>query len=210
MRADRATAIEMSRDVSLLVSTIAPYLAAMLPSIDGNDAGKHTSFAEQYIVHQERLRGYVSSLVTNWSDAEEVFQRTSLCLWRKWEAFDPARGFLPWAFGVARIEAKRYLAEKGRQQQMLSDAAMEALDKAIIQNSDAIDERLSALEHCVNKLQVANRALLRALYQKNASVEEAAATFGLTANAVYKRVRKIRELLHRCIDRQLSPAGDQP
>ncbi|UUO08738.1 sigma-70 family RNA polymerase sigma factor [Blastopirellula sp. J2-11] len=181
----------------------------MHPSIDGNDAGKHTSFAEQYIVHQERLRGYVSSLVTNWSDAEEVFQRTSLCLWRKWDSFDASRGFLPWAFGVARIEAKSFLSEKGRRQQMLSDAAMEALEGAIIQNSDVIDDRLSALEHCVNKLQVANRALLRALYQKNASIEQAASSFGLTPNAVYKRVRKIRELLHRCIDRQLSPAGDQ-
>lgn len=203
------TATEESRYGSHLLFEIAPFLPPMHPSIDSNDAGKHTSFAEQYIVHQERLRGYVSSLVTNWSDADEVFQRTSLCLWRKWESFDPARGFLPWAFGIARIEAKRYLSEKGRRPQMLSDAAMEALDQAIIQNSDAIDDRLAALEHCVNKLQVANRALLRALYQKNASVEEAAKTFGLTANAVYKRVRKIRELLHRCIDRRLSPAGDQ-
>ncbi|WP_081444811.1 sigma-70 family RNA polymerase sigma factor [Blastopirellula marina] len=166
------------------------------------------SFAEAYIVNQERLKAYVYSLIFNWNDAEEVFQRTSLGLWKKWEQFDPQREFLPWAFGMARIEAKRFLAEKGKQELMLSDAAMEALDDAMIAREDGWNDRLAALEQCVKKLPAQQRSLLWASYKKANTVERIGELFGLSSNAVYKRLRKIRERLHQCIDLRLSAWGD--
>ncbi|MEW4562286.1 sigma-70 family RNA polymerase sigma factor [Bremerella sp. JC770] len=173
-----------------------------------NPTSKQTHFAEVYINNQERLRGYVYTLVAHWNDAEEVFQRTSLCLWRKWEQFDQERDFLPWAFGIARLEAKRFLSERSRQQKMLSDSAMEALDVAIIENSEAMEERLAALEHCVKKLPNQQRSLLWNSYKKSASIEQVGELFGLSANAVYKRLRKIREQLHRCIDARIASWGE--
>lgn len=169
---------------------------------------KQTRFAEVYITNQERLRGYVYTLVANWNDAEEVFQRTSLCLWRKWEQFDQDRDFLPWAFGIARLEAKRFLSERSRQQRMLSDSAMEALDVAIVDNTDALEERLAALEHCVKKLPAQQRSMLWTSYKNSVSIEQVGELFGLSANAVYKRLRKIREQLHRCIDARISNWGE--
>lgn len=179
----------------------------MVTSSD-EDAMKQSRFAEVYISNQERLKGYVYSLVANWNDAEEVFQRTSLLLWRKWEQFDQDREFLPWAFGIARIEVKRFLSERNRQQKMLSDSAMETLDTVIVQNADGLQDRLAALEHCVRKLPARQRSILWASYRKSASIEEVGQLFGLSANAVYKRLRKIREQLHRCIDIRLSAWGE--
>ncbi|RCS54076.1 hypothetical protein DTL42_02690 [Bremerella cremea] len=173
-----------------------------------NDTDKQSRFAEFYITHQEQLKGYVYSLVANWSDAEEVFQRTSLLLWRKWEQFDEQREFLPWAFGFARIEAKRFHSERGRQLKMLSDSAMEALDAVIVENGNALDERLAALEHCVKKLPAQQRSILWASYNQANSIENVGEMFGLSANAVYKRLRKIREMLHRCIDVRVAAYGD--
>ncbi|MCC9604683.1 sigma-70 family RNA polymerase sigma factor [Blastopirellula sp. JC732] len=171
-------------------------------------ATNQSSFAEAYIANQERLKGYVYSLVFNWNDAEEVFQRTSLGLWKKWEQFDPEREFLPWAFGMARIEAKRFLAEKGKQELMLSDAAMEALDTALVDRADGWNERLAALEQCVKKLPTQQRSMLWASYKKASSVEQIGQMFGLSANAVYKRLRRIREQLHQCIDLRIAMGGD--
>ncbi|UUO08741.1 sigma-70 family RNA polymerase sigma factor [Blastopirellula sp. J2-11] len=180
----------------------------MISTPDPASSMNQASFAESYIANQERLKAYVYSLIFNWNDAEEVFQRTSLGLWRKWEQFDPQRDFLPWAFGMARVEAKRFLAEKGKQELMLSDAAMESLDMAMVEGVDGWNERLAALEQCVKKLPSLQRSLLWASYKKANSVEQVGQLFGLSTNAVYKRLRRIREQLHQCIDLQLSLWGD--
>lgn len=181
-------------------------LSTMVPT--ENDSARQSHFAEVYITNQEQLKGYVYSLVANWNDAEEVFQRTSLVLWRKWEQFDEDRDFLPWAFGFARIEAKRFHSERGRQLKMLSDSAMDALDVVMVESGDALDERLAALEHCVKKLPAQQRSMLWSSYDKSYSIEKVGERFGLSANAVYKRLRKIRELLHRCIDSRLAAWGE--
>lgn len=175
--------------------------------LSNDNAVQQSRFAEIYITNQERLKGYVYSLVPNWNDAEEVFQRTSLLLWRKWEQFDGQREFLPWAFGFARLEAKRFLSERNRQSRMLSASAMDELDTVIVEHGDALDERLAALEHCVKQLPAQQRSMLWASYSQSGNVENVGKSFGISANSVYKRLRKIRELLHRCIDRRLAAWG---
>ena len=48
-------------------------------------------FAEQFLRSQRRVYAYIVSMLPNRADAEEVFQQTSLILWRKWADFAPAR-----------------------------------------------------------------------------------------------------------------------
>ena len=49
------------------------------------------------------------ALLPNEQDAQDVFQRTSLVLWQKFDQFDSDRDFLPWACGVAHYEVRNFL-----------------------------------------------------------------------------------------------------
>src|SRR5437764_7861828 len=70
---------------------------------------QHDRFVERFIRSQDRVYAYVATLLPNRADAEEVFQQTSLVLWRKWQEFDPNREFLPWACGIAHHEARNFM-----------------------------------------------------------------------------------------------------
>src|SRR4051794_9938980 len=54
-------------------------------------------FVEQFIRSQGRVYAYIVTLLPNRDDTEEVFQQTSLALWKKWQEFDPTRDFVRWA-----------------------------------------------------------------------------------------------------------------
>src|SRR5436190_24162203 len=75
--------------------------------MDGNP--QHDRFVERFVRCQDRLYAYVATLLPNRADAEEVFQQTSLVLWRKWQEYDLGRDFLPWACGIAHHEVRNFL-----------------------------------------------------------------------------------------------------
>ena len=55
---------------------------------------QHDQFVERFVRSQDRIYAYVVTLLPNRADAEEVFQQTSLALWKKWRQFDPGRDFV--------------------------------------------------------------------------------------------------------------------
>ena len=78
---------------------------------------QHDQFVERFIRSQDRIYAYVATQLPNRADAEEVFQQTSLILWRKWQQFDPHRDFVRWACGIAHREVCSFLrkqAARGR------------------------------------------------------------------------------------------------
>src|SRR5438270_354535 len=70
---------------------------------------------------QTRLYNYIHSLVRDLNDADDLFQQTTLVLWKKFGEFDPARSFFAWACGVARLEVANFLRSRGRQRLYFSD-----------------------------------------------------------------------------------------
>src|SRR3954447_2331283 len=70
---------------------------------------------------QTRLYGYIHSLVRDLNDADDLFQQTTLILWKKFAEFDPARSFFSWACGIARFEVANFLRSRGRQRLYFSD-----------------------------------------------------------------------------------------
>jgi len=66
-------------------------------------------FVEQFVRSQGRVYAYIVTLLPNRDDAEEVFQQTSLALWKKWQEFDPKRDFVRWACGMAHLEVCSFM-----------------------------------------------------------------------------------------------------
>jgi RNA polymerase sigma-70 factor (ECF subfamily) len=163
---------------------------------------------ESFIRFLERIYAYVVTLLANRADAEEVFQQTSLVLWKKWREYDPGRDFVRWACGIAYLEVRNFLRKKrdaGRV--FLSEAVLADVAEVRLEAQDLLEARRQALAICLARLAPDQRALLERCYMGTESVKVVAAEIGRTANALYLVLKRLRRALFECISRVLAAKG---
>jgi RNA polymerase sigma-70 factor, ECF subfamily len=164
------------------------------------DSVRHEQFARAFIQHQGSIYGYIVTMLPNRHDAEDVFQQTCLILWQKWDQFDPNRGFLPWACGIARNEIRNFRHHRDRDQVALSDTLLDALAEARLESQPLLEERRGLLAECMKRLEFVARELLERCYAGREPIPVIARQFRTTPNAVYLRLRRIRRDLMECIE----------
>ncbi len=158
--------------------------------------------------HQTQLFGYIYSLVRNLDDADDLFQQTSLALWKKIDQYDPARSFLHWAFGIARYEVANFLRSRGRDRLYFNDELTAQLIEAHGQLSfEPEDERLEAMARCISKLRRRDQELLEACYGSTMHIQELALNWGRSSQSIHNSLRRIRLALQECVRRGLAREG---
>ena len=169
------------------------------------DVPEQQEFVTAFLAVHRSLYAYVVSLTPQISDAEEVFQKTSLVLWQRWQDYDQSKDFLTWAFGVARIQVRNHLSSRGRAREILGDQAAMAIEEAMARSESRVDDRLNALKNCMKKLPVKQRKLLEVCYVGRAkdSLQQVALEMRLTANALYQQLKRLRQVLHDCVEDSL-------
>jgi RNA polymerase sigma-70 factor, ECF subfamily len=168
------------------------------------EAKLRTEFAELLRRDQGRLFGYVHSLVRDLDDAEDLFQQTTVILWKKFREFDRAKSFFAWACGVARLEVANFLRGRSRQRLYFSDELNLLLIEAQEElAADELDDRRDALGRCVQKLRQRDRELLAECYG-GAGVNAVAGREGRSPQSVHNSLRRIRRALYECIERALA------
>jgi RNA polymerase sigma-70 factor (ECF subfamily) len=171
-------------------------------SADGHD--RKAEFADQLQRHQARLYGYIHSLVRDLDDADDLFQQTTVVLWKKFDDFDRARSFFSWSCGVARLEVANFLRSRSRQRLYFSDELNLLLVEAQEELAhDETEERREALARCVERLRQRDRDLLRECYADTGGVNAAASRQGRSSQSVHNSLRRIRRALFECIRRTL-------
>lgn len=165
----------------------------------------HSAFAECFIRDQHRVYRYILTLVPVRSDAEELFQQTSLTLWKQWDQYDASRPFVPWACGIAHNHIRNFLrTHKEDRRVYLSEDLMQQVAAARLACEDTLDQRRAALDDCLDKLDASQRRLLQRCYESDQPLGDIAAQRGQTPNALYKTLRRLRRALHDCINRALA------
>jgi len=166
------------------------------------DVHSQAEFAERLRPEQTRLYGYIHSLVRDLNDADDLFQQTTLVLWKKFGEFDRGRSFFSWACGIARLEVANFLRSRGRQKLYFSDDLNLLLIEAQEEMSnEEVEDRRAALAHCVEQLRQRDRELLAECYGDASGVNEAAGRRGRSSQSVYNSLRRIRRALFECVAR---------
>ena len=168
-------------------------------------SGRHADFAEHLRQSQSRLYGYIHSLVRDLNDADDLFQQTSLILWKKFDEYDPRRSFFSWACGIARFEVANFVRTRSRQRLYFSDDLSLLLIEAQAEmgDEDLADHR-DALAQCVEKLRQRDRELLAECYGDTSGVPDASDRRGRSPQSVYNSLRRIRRALYECVSRTLA------
>ncbi len=166
------------------------------PEAPGADAT--AKFLELFAAHHQRILSYIFTLLPNEQDAQDVFQKVSLVLWKKFDAFDQDGDFMAWACGVAYYEVRNFLRVSARNRLQFCDELMERLADERSEREQDADRRLEILRECIKELPEGERKLLMQAYGEGRPIRELAEKQGKAPQTLYNRLNLIRrKLFHR-------------
>lgn len=157
--------------------------------------------------YQEQLFRYIFSLVPVEADARDILQETSLALFRKFDQYDAARPFMPWAYRFAYLQVQKHREKSARSPLLFSEDVMDLLTNERAHIEPQLDERLHLLNGCLEKLTPQDKELVTSRYALRQSAEEMMARFALSRRTLFRNLEMLRQRLHDCVTRQLQTEG---
>ena len=156
-----------------------------------------------YEVDRNRLYSYIYAFMGDPVAADDVFQETSMVLWREFEKFIPGTSFSKWANGIAFNRVRVYRRKNKNYALGFSEEMMQTLAKEI-ETEDNIETRWSALQDCRKKLRPEDQTLYDDFYVKNMKAQEIADSTGRSIFGIRKSIHKLRKKLFDCVDKKKS------
>jgi RNA polymerase sigma-70 factor (ECF subfamily) len=143
-------------------------------------------------------------LVPNRESAREVLQETNVMILQKADDLAEVKNFDRWAFRIAYFEVLSFRRNRGRDRHLLfDDQLLEELAEAAQQYGSSPDDRIQALEKCVEQLPEHSRELLKARYGQENTVQHLAELTHKPKRTVATQLFRIRRSLLDCIQRKL-------
>ena len=167
----------------------------------GNESKKE--FFLEYSKHQAKLYAYISSQIPSFADADDILQDTSVALWENFDQYEKGSNFLAWAKKTAHFRILRYRQKCSRDRLHFSDEITNLLEDTLNSKADYLEQRIDALQHCMNKLGTAEREIFEKCYSKEMKIKEAAAELGRKVKGLYKTMARLRKKMTECVDTQV-------
>ena len=172
------------------------------PEGDATDA-----FVTLIVQHRHSLYAFIAKQLVNPADVEDVFQKTSLVLWKKMDQFDPGGSFFHWACGIAFNEVRNFLTVQRRSKLHFDDELIRLLAEEAAEESELTEARLTALRECMTRLSTRQQEILRRCYMGTDTITEVAERLGRDRGALYKQLARLKEKLLSCIRLRLQAEG---
>lgn len=153
------------------------------------------------------LLRYVMSLVANRHDAEDVLQRGSIIMWRRFGTYEKGTDFIAWATTVMFYEIKNFQRVTGRSRLNFDDELLQTLATGQMQHLRQWHSRTDALDACLQKLDVSSRELVKAIYTDGMQANEVARKHNCAPKTIYNKLNLIRSLLAECVRRRMAEAS---
>ncbi len=162
-------------------------------------------FMRLLLQHENALRAFARSLLPDWGAVDDVLQDASVIMWQKLGQLEDEDGFLPWGKVIVRFHCYRYLEQKKRKGAVFSNELVAILADEAEEISEAEhSKRRQALESCLGKLSSPERELVLAPYLHHGRIKELAELGGTSANALYKKLGRLRNCLRDCVKERLA------
>jgi RNA polymerase sigma-70 factor (ECF subfamily) len=161
-------------------------------------------FMMQLTACQNRVYGYLLSLVADRDLAEDLLQQTNLVLWRKADTYEPGTNFISWAFRIAYYEVLAHREQFKRDRHVFSEHVIDLISESAHELDASTEDRVRALSDCVKELPPHHAEIVRLRYADGQSVKEISLTLGRTVSAVKSIAHRIRKALLECIERRIA------
>ena len=153
--------------------------------------------------HQVPLFRYIFSLGACEADARDILQEASLALYRKFDAYDASRPFLPWAYRFAYLQVQKHREKAARSPLLFGEDVMDLLAHDRERMEPELDQRLQLLDGCLAKLTPQDKELVTSRYAMRQGAEEMMQRFAMSRRTLFRNLELLRQRLHECVTRQL-------
>lgn len=175
---------------------------------DDSQDSIRSELSEQFITRLNaahgRLLGFLRVMLGNSADAEDVLQRASMTMWRKFAEFDPTQDFFAWASSFAFYEAKNFQRTAARSRLHFDDELLQRLAEERAPDLEHREARLAAMDRCIEELDAPARDLVREFYLNNTDISTLAQRQGRAAQTLYNKLNTLRRLLGDCMKRRMA------
>jgi RNA polymerase sigma-70 factor (ECF subfamily) len=170
----------------------------------GADAKRYGEFIQLFSQHHSHILAYIYKLLHDHHDADDLFQRTSIVLWTRFDTYESRTDFLAWACRIAYLQTCNFLRTSGRDRLRFNDDLLATLAKEQQVASDENDRRLEALSDCMKEMAGKDRQVVRQAYSGEQTTKDLAASLGWAAQTLYNRLGRIRRQLMECVENKLA------
>ncbi len=166
-------------------------------------------FTRLWTKAQPAVSAFVSSMVTEFNQAEDVLQQVSVALLDNFEEYDPERPFVAWAIGVAKLEILTHRRKYAKDRHVFDSDALELVADAFGEVQQELSGINEALSKCLKSVRGKARQAFDLRYTEDLKPEEIAEQMEMTTNAVSVLLHRSRNFLRRCIKQRVMVAGLQ-
>lgn len=167
------------------------------------------AFVTLLMEYRHRIYAFISKQLINPADVEDVFQKTSVVLWKKMAQFDREGSFFHWACGIAFHEVLNFLKGQRRSKLHFDSELVHLLAEEAAQEEELTQARLAALRDCMTSLSERQQQILRRCYMGTDSITDVAKGLGRQRTALYKQLARLKEKLLGCIRQRISIIGGE-
>lgn len=166
-------------------------------------------FTRHWTQASRMVADYISALVPNFHEAEDLLQNVAVVLLRKFPQYDPGQPFAFWAMGIARFEILGSRRTYARSRTVFTpDLAEQAAE--IQHELDAESEaRQRALRECLREVGTRAGEVLRLRYQDALEPQDIAGRLGVSAGSIRVMLSRLRGVLQGCIQTRLTVADQR-
>ena len=159
---------------------------------------------------QPTVAAYISSVIPDFHQAEDVLHKVAVVLVRKFEQYDPQRPFVGWALGIARLEVLKHRRQHATDRHVFAEDLVARIEAAYGQVSDHLEDRRRALRDCLAEVEGRSREALRLRYVDQLRPAAVATRMDLQPGAVRTLLSRVRTALRACIERRMNSWEGSP
>lgn len=163
------------------------------------------AFTRLFVANQPALHGFLVALVHDLHAADDLLQEIAGRMWHKFDTYDPARPFIAWGIGFARLAALEWRRKQQRLALPLDAATLEHLADDASTRVGSDDDRRAVLRDCLARLGDHPRHILHERYHDGRSVADIARGRQRSETAVYKVIKHACARLLDCMNQALCP-----
>lgn len=160
----------------------------------------HDQFLALLASAQPGMQRFVCAQIPNMHDAEDVLQKATVLLWRKFPEYREGTSFKAWAIQVARYEVLHARRSYARSKCVFTDELIDRIaDDCAGTSVMDVEARSRALDGCLMKLSDPQRRIIESHYRERLTFESIARACGRTAEQLRVQLFRLRAVLRKCI-----------
>ena len=154
--------------------------------------------------HERWLQAFVSVLVPNWADADNIVQEVHIRLWQQFDSYNPTN-FGDWRVRLPSTRPSPITSGSRTARSCWRKELVETIAEEIGSIAEELTGEEQALRDCFEKLPSSKKSaiLLTRYYSGRQSLREMAAELGQKYDAVQKALLRARMTLSDCVDETL-------